>query len=305
MLALAPPEGAVEALPLRAARSADIPLLLALFRRCLDDLQARRGEPPLALNLATPERLMRHLIATDPAGALLAEADGLVVAFAISCRRVDSWYLSFLFVDPAWQARGVGSRLLDACLPQDGARSRLAACVEAHQPVATAMYARHGMVPRVPLYLLTGPIATADVPDLPAGFALSEMDPRAAAGLDVDVLGHARADDHRHFLETGRRGWLMQDGEGRLVGYGYAQASGRLGPVATSEPRLLPVLLGHLAGSVTPAGAWQVIVPGPAREALLPLLRAGMRIDGVPALYSATWSGPSFERYLPASYGLL
>jgi hypothetical protein len=90
-----------------------------------------------------------------------------------------------------------------------------------------------------------------------------------------------------------------------VVGYGYAQASGRIGPVAGEDPDHLPAILGHLARTVRVAEGWQVVAPGPAASALRALLASGMRIDGVPAVYCADHAGPAFDRYLPMSFALL
>ena len=50
---------------------------------------------------------------------------------------------------------------------------------------------------------------------------------------------------------------------------------------------------------------WQLVVPGPAISVLEPLLRAGLRIDGTPAVYCADRTVPRFDRYVPGSFALL
>ena len=47
------------------------------------------------------------------------------------------------------------------------------------------------------------------------------------------------------------------------------------------------------------------MVPGVAITALRPLLAAGLRIDGTPAVYCSEGRGPRFDRYIPMSYALL
>ena len=58
------------------------------------------------------------------------------------------------------------------------------------------------------------------------------------------------------------------------------QPVGRIGPVLVAEPALLGPALAELTAAVTPSDGWQVTVPGIARDALGPLLAAGLRIDG-------------------------
>ena len=54
-----------------------------------------------------------------------------------------------------------------------------------------------------------------------------------------------------------------------------------------------------------PVEGRQLVLPGPAISALQPLLGAGLRIDGSPAVYCSDGPGPAFERYLPMSFALL
>jgi len=100
-------------------------------------------------------------------------------------------------------------------------------------------------------------------------------------------------------------GFLYHARDGSAVGYGFAGASGRVGPVAVREEGLLGPILGHLLSAVRPRGAFALWVPGTAGEAVVPLLRAGFRIDGFPCLLC--WDRPfaDFGRYLPMSPGLL
>jgi hypothetical protein len=45
-----------------------------------------------------------------------------------------------------------------------------------------------------------------------------------------------------------------------------------------------------------------VIVPGPASELFAALLHVGLRIDGPPAVFCASWQGPAFDRYVPINF---
>jgi hypothetical protein len=121
--------------------------------------------------------------------------------------------------------------------------------------------------------------------------------------LDRLVVGYARPQEHQFLAVPDRLGFLYKEGS-RVLAYGYAQASGRIGPITATEPGLLTPILGHLVRAVRPVGGWQAIVPGPAADALLPLMRAGLRIDEPPVLYCSNWDGPRFDRYLPINFAL-
>jgi hypothetical protein len=106
-------------------------------------------------------------------------------------------------------------------------------------------------------------------------------------------------------VAEGRRGFLYHARTGAAVGYGYTSESGRVGPIAVADPALLGAVVGHLVMAVRPRGAFGLWVPGSADEAIVPLLRAGFRLDGFPVMLC--WDRPfaDFSRYMPISPGLL
>jgi GNAT superfamily N-acetyltransferase len=310
----------------RLVGPADIDACLEIFYTASEDLNVRQGQPNLPRNPRRLRALFEHLLATDPERAWLAESDdatdGRPVGFGMAHQRGDHWFLAFLFVMPEWQAQGIGRELVERSLPPALERDRIAVCVGSAQPVSTGLYATFGMTPRVPLYVMTGSLAVGALPDGggssgpleavtfesiagrgPAGHAQLAGQ---VATLDRELLGFERPHEHRFWRSLESKGFLFfRSGETEPAGYGYAETSGRLGPVAVQEPGLLPHVLGHLVRAVKPLGGWQVVVPGPAREVWIPLLEGGLQIDGPPAIYSATWNGPPFDRYLPLSFALL
>jgi GNAT superfamily N-acetyltransferase len=288
---------------LRPARDGDVAQMMELFWTTLDDLAQRRGRPPSPRNPVVLEELMGHFAATDPESSLVADDRGRVVAFGMLHVRGDTGFLAFLFVHPSWQGRGLGRAILDACCDGAGRPSRMGTCAEADQPVATGIYASIGMAPRMPLYLLRGGLSPYRLPSLPDGIRARPLTPTDVVAIDDEVLGYQHPVDHAFLARAGRHGLAFEDAGG-VVGYGYVQSSGRLGPVAAAGAQLLPGLIGHLSRSVTVPEGWQVVVPGTSTA--LPLLLAhGLRIDGTPAVYCSDHPGPHFERYLPTSFALM
>ena len=317
---------------LRPITAEDLPACADVFYTALDHLTARHGEPRPPRNQAGMVAFFGQLLGSDPDLAWLAEGPDGVDGFAFAHLREQAWFLAFLYVRPTSQGQGLGRRMLLACFPHDPAAAPddglggstawdgvLGTCADSIQPVSTALYAAYGLVPRVPIFTMLGRARPGILPELPASLERVGFDAIAGAGpdghrhlvelvagLDRDILGYARPEDHRSWRVADRRGWAFRDrGSGEVLGYGYAQPSGRLGPVAMRDAELLPAVLGELMATLQPAGDWQVFVPGVADRATAGLLRAGFRYDGTPAMYCSSRPGPDFSRYVVASYALL
>jgi GNAT superfamily N-acetyltransferase len=274
--------------------------------------------------LAPILRLYAHLHATDPDGFVVAEratgAGATIDGFAVATVRGDVWFLSMLFVRPEVQARGLGRVLLARVSPPGDWGGVRATTTDSLQPISNGLYASLGIVPRVPLLRLVGlPGRGGAFPALPdriRAIRFDEVDggidglERSAlhaelSSLDRELVGFDRAPDRPLLDREGRVGFLYHARDGSAVGYGFAAESGRVGPVAVRDEGLLGPVLGHLLSAVRPRGAFALWVPGAAGEAIVPLLRAGFRIDGFPCLLC--WDRPfaDFGRYLPMSPGLL
>lgn len=284
--------------------------MLDVFFRAIEDLDQKRGRRHQPSDPDALGRHLRHLLATDPRSCFVADDRGCVVAFGVVMVREGDAFLSFLFVLPPWQGRGLGRAIVSACLHGAGTTFRLATCAEADQLVSTGLYASLGLTPREPVYLLRGTLVEEALPQLPAAglarpIGAEALSPLGAVSeLDLRLLGYRRPHDHAFWAAGGRLGWLFE-GEAGPLGYGYAHPSGRIGPVAAAEPGWLPAMLGHLARSVPVLEGRQAVVPGVASGALLALLSAGLRLDGTPAVYCTDRPGPQLDRYLPMSFALL
>lgn len=277
----------------------DLEACADVFYAADDDLTARVGLTPTPRNRPNLVGLFRHITITDPDRVWLAEEDGRVVAFSMAAQRDQLTFLAFLFVDPGLQARGLGRVLLERAMAGSG---RSAVCIFSVQPVSAALYAQYGMVPRVPMYTLLGKLKEA-LPRLPRGLRVGPLDLGATEALDLEVTGFTRPQDHAAWEQWGRVRHGLFSGS-RLVGYGYAQQSGRLGPfVVRNSDNLLP-LVGELTRQVEAVEDWMVHVPGPAQETFVALLRHGLRFDGPPIIYCATGQETDHSRYLPSTFAL-
>ena len=327
--------GEAPAIGLRPARPGDLPACVGVWHAGLTEYGVRVGRPPMPPTFGPLLGLLGHLLTTDPDGFWVAVADGTgeagrpvpgdlagaegaVVAFVSALRREHVWFLSMLFVQPGHQERGLGRRLLARVLAgSDGATH--ATCTDSAQPISNALYSRLGMMPRLPVLELVGR-PERPVPGLPEGvravpFDLLRAGPTDGAGplrlamalerLDRSTLGYAHPQDHAYLAAQGRIGYLYEGGGGSVVGYGYASQVGRLGPIAVEDAILMGPVVGHLLGSVRPAGAFSAWVPGSATGAVATLLEAGLQLEDFPAL--VCWDRPfaDFERYVPITLAVL
>jgi GNAT superfamily N-acetyltransferase len=281
--------------------------------------------------------LLRHLLATDPERFLVAVRSPAahggreeIVGFGIAVQREHVWFLSQLYVLPHEQGKGIGRALLTQILPSapaaadeadeagdatggdatgDQAPGVLAMCTDSAQPVSNGLYARFGIVPRIPIFNLVGTPNPSTLSRLPAGIEavpFGRHDPTATiASIDRAVLGYAHEVDHVFLRASGRTGFVYRSDDGESVGYGYSSEAGRFGPIALLDENLTAPVVGHLMNAIRPRGATTAWVPGSNDRAMVALLRAGLRIEGFPALLCWTRPFGHFEGYLPASLALL
>lgn len=334
----------------RPGRETDLGACARTWKLAIDDYQARLNQPATSDDLAPLRRLLAHLLATDPDRFWVAEragADGRppddtdsgppdLAGFASASVREGLWFLAMLFVNPGMQAGGIGGSLMDRAQagrdvdpggpavpsPDDPGDSGIRCwgmCTDAAQPISNALYARRGMVPRVPVWRLFGEVRRwSAVPPLPRTLEAVRFDVLASDGpdghrrlaalvdeLDREIVGSAHGVDHAFMRREGRAGFLVRERAGRALGYAYCSGSGRLGPVAALDPALHPALIGVAVRETPTPGPVALWVPGTADRATRALLEAGLRFDGFPALLCWSAADHPFNRYIPISLALV
>jgi GNAT superfamily N-acetyltransferase len=322
----------------RPARPDDIPECGRIWREALNDYLRRLNQHEVAEELGPIGRLHAHTRMTDPERFVVAtrataageqgESVERVVGFGSAVVRGEAgtgadrlWFLSMLFVRPEAQGEGLGKAILERLLPEPGYAGSLATGADSVQLISTALYGQYGIVPRMPILNLAGEILRRDAfSPLPSGvtplpFETIATGPPDGPGhgelvrivdeLDSELLGVVHPRDHRFLREEGRRGFVYRGPDGAPLGYGYAGATGRVGPIAVRDAALLEPVVGHLTVAVPARGATAIWVPGGAHRLMSTLLHAGLRLDGFPLLLC--WDRPfaDFARYLPISPGLL
>ncbi len=277
----------------------DLSACIEVFYAADDELMQRAGLPPNPRNEARVLALFEHIAVNDPDRVWLAEEDGRVIGFGMSAQRGELTFLAFLFILPAMQGRGIGRALLERSMADS---TRRAVSIFSVQPISGALYAQYGMVPRVPMYTMTGR-PRVELPALADGLTVGPVEAAQLDPIDLEVTGFTRQVDHAAWEAWGRIRFGLYEG-GQLAGYGYAQQAGRMGPVIVRRPELLLPFVGQLMKEIEPVEDWMVNVPGPAAEPFESLLRAGMRFDGPPIIYCATDLRTDHSRYMPSTFAL-
>ncbi len=337
--------------PFRPGRNEDLEACTRVWKAAIDDYQGRLGQPPMPEDLTPLRRLLGHLLATDPERFWVATApapagraaggakDGdpdHVVGFSAASVRGDLWFLAMLFVDPRAQSRGLGGALMDRAQagldvdpggpavpgpdePLETGIRRWGMCTDAGQPISNGLYARRGMIPRVPVWRLLGEVRRwTAVPTLPRtleavpfeDLAVGEPDGHRRLAdivdaLDTEIIGMPHAADHAYLRREGRSGFLVRERGGRPLGYAYASGGGRMGPVAALDAELHPALIGVAIRSTPVLGPAAMWVPGTADLAIRALLDAGLRFDGLPGMICWSSRDHPFHRYIPISLAMV
>jgi GNAT superfamily N-acetyltransferase len=337
-----PPRGPIA---FRPARDSDLDACTRVWKAGIDEYQGRLNQPPTPDDLAPLRRLLAHLLITDPdrfwvAAAGADDAPGgdadRILGFAAASVRDDLWFLAMLFVEPAAQAGGLGQALMDRAqagrdavpggpavpgpdAPLDTGIGRWGMCTDSVQPISNALYARRGMVPRIPIWRLFGEVRRwGAVPVLPRHLESVPFDVIAGDGpdghrrlaglvdgLDREIIGLAHGRDHAYLRREGRAGFLLRERGGRPLGYAYGSGVGRMGPVAAVDPELHPALIGVALRETPVPGPMALWVPGTADILTRALLDAGLRFDGFPGLICWSTSDHPFERYVPISLAMV
>jgi ribosomal protein S18 acetylase RimI-like enzyme len=106
----------------RAATPADLEAVLAVIART--DVKAEGWAPRTPPGEGDRERVT-ELLAGERDHNEVAEIDGAIVGYANLHERDGAAHLSYLFVDPAYQRRGIGTRLMERALDEARRRGHL------------------------------------------------------------------------------------------------------------------------------------------------------------------------------------
>jgi GNAT superfamily N-acetyltransferase len=258
----------------RPATEHDIAGQHAAFLAAEGELLDRHGfgwAAPPAVDALAPG--FRHFLRHDGGRCFVAEADGRVVGYSAAWVRGDAWFLAGLFIEPAYQGRGVGRRLIGLAIA-DAPPDRMTIS-DAIQPVSNALYAKHGMLPITPILTFRGTGRVGSGP----GFVASAPEDAALARLDEAAYGFDRSLDHAFWASQATPTLWLRDDE--PVAYSYRWPSGKIGPICGLDASATAAALGAELAAGSPA---TVMIPGTSRSLVRLAIDAGLRLIAPPGL---------------------
>lgn len=297
-------------LDVRPARADELARAEELVVRSINDLTMRHGFGQIATS-RSPD-FQAFCLRDDPRGVWLAEDNGEIAGFALSWICGPLWFLAELFVAPGRQGQGIGNELFGRASQHasEAGASERSLITFAFNVVSQGLYARHGLLPRVPIHLCSAERESMarrargrTLRATPIG--TSDADLGMLRRVDVAALGVSREKHHRYLLgDSAMEGVFLEDG-GECVGYAYVHATGHVGPLAVVDSHAMPAAF-TTALALAGAGRGRLVsvfVPGPS-DALAIAADCGMRFTLPMVLMSARDFG-DWARYLPRNPGFM
>jgi ribosomal protein S18 acetylase RimI-like enzyme len=294
----------------RPARADELARAEELVARSINDLTERHGFGPIAT--LRPPDFQLFSLKDDPDGLWVAEDDGEIVGFALSWVCGSLWFLAELFVAPGHQGRGVGNELLARTFEharKAGATNK-SLITFTFNVVSQGLYIRHGLFPRLPIYLVSATRDTLRTSLSGEKLRTTPIEPKSShlrtlTQFDVSALGISREKHHRYLYNDGTmKGVFLHDGDD-CIGYAYTSTIGHVGPLAVAQPHLMEAAFRTAVDLVAAGGAVQAsaFLPG-VSEALGIALKHHMRI-ACPMVLVSTRDFGDWTRYLPRNPGFM
>lgn len=258
-----------------------------------EDLERRLGEPPRPHSDVGQALIrIRHLIRTDPGGALVAEAGGRLAGAALAIVRGGLWGLSLLIVLPEHQSAGIGRELLAKALEHGDGAVHGGVILSSPDPRALRAYSRAGFALHPSIDATGKPRGVT----APAGVRDGSADdlPLTEA-VDLAVRGAPHGSDIVASLSAGGRLFVVPE-----RGYAIVHDGTRLSMLAAlDEEAAQDLLRAALAAVPADQEASVEFITASQPWAIEPLLDAGLELSAAGAVFLRGEVGP-FAPYLPS-----
>ncbi len=279
--------------------------IMKLIIKSANDLRARSGRKPWDSVAVDVPPLSYHLYETDPDGHKCAYYDNKIVGFSASIMRGKQWYLGYLFVDPSFQLKGIGRKLLDHAFAygNDKADSH-ALCTFPYNETALALYSSFGMMPTSPILEMQKTFGKTD--DLsPTDLRMEEDNTLRSMAiinrLEKEIRGYQHFVDWKFFARDPRHKIYQFYDKTKWVGYSVIFNNRLIAPIGSIEPQYLPDIVTESYRLLHKSGAEFCYMWAGGTNALLyqRLKSHGFRINEMSIILSTKPYG-DYSRYCPA-----
>ena len=293
----------------RPARVEDLVRADALVVESINDLTERHGFGPMLA--PRPPRFQEFSLKDDPVGLWVAEHGDQILGFAFSWVCDHLWFLAQLFVSPGQQGAGIGNELLKRTLEhahKTGATNK-ALITFAFNRASQGLYIRHGLFPRLPLYLCSISREVLGGRLQGTRFRCEPLSPvhlHELGKIDAKVLGISRQKHHKYLISDEAMRGLALYADDDCIGYAYVSRGGHVGPLAVAQPEAMGTAFGTALSLAAVGSSSKVsaFLPGTSEAALGVAVEHGMRITFPMMLMCARDFG-DWTRYMPRDPGFM
>lgn len=292
-------------LTIRKPRRDEFMQIIRLIAKSANDLRVRNGRRQWDNPPSEVPSFNYHLFETDPEGHKCAYYDGRIVGFSAAVIRGRQWYLAYLFVDPDFQLKGVGRKLLDHAM--DYGRDKVeshALCTFSYNETALALYSSYGMMPTTPIFEMQKKIDKTAKP--PKTSLHIEQDNSQKAILQInrlekEIRGYPRLIDWRFFGSDPRQKIFQFYDGAKWVGYSVVASNRLIAPAGSTEPKYLPEIVAESYRQCLESGSESCLIwaGGPNAPLFARLKGLGFRLNELASFLSSKPYG-DFSRYCPA-----
>jgi len=296
---------ATSKITIRKFRRGELLDAFKLVIKSANHLRVKNGRKPWDLTIDEVPAINYHLFDTDPDGTFGAYSKGKLVGYTAALLRGRQWYLAYLFVDPEFQLKGVGRKLLEhAWKYAAGKINSRALCTFPYNEAALALYSSFGMMPTSPILEM---VANFDGKNKagPTKLRIEEDDSRNSIirinGLERFIRGYCHLVDLEFFASDPKHK-IYQFYRGReWVGYAVVGNNRLIAPAGATEPNYLPeIITGAYNRCLESKSDYcRIWIGGPNAIAYKRAIDLGFQISEMTAFLSTRPYG-DFSRYCPA-----
>jgi ribosomal protein S18 acetylase RimI-like enzyme len=270
-----------------------------------DDLRLKSGRKPWNATVTEVPAFGYHLYDTDPDGHWGAYIESKMVGFGSAIMRGRQWYLAFLFVDPRFQLKGIGRKLMERCLVYgENKVESHALCTYPYNETAVALYSSFGMMPISPIFEMHRKVEKGE--KITASNLVMEQDKTKKTiqrinRLDKEIRGYPHLVDLEFFAADPKHQICnFYDGDD-WAGYSIIAGGKLIAPAGAVDPRFLPDIINDSYKLCLESGAdlCRLWIGGPNEITYKKAISLGFKISEL-AVFLSTVPYGDFSRYCPA-----